>query len=106
MVSEVLLAAVARANMIDLVGRILSNPARNAVRVSTAETVALAKATDGLWGIAIEAHVLLTALDQELLRDAGEEHRARILRQMGVLRNALAPLFDTNKQQEKSHGDR
>lgn len=56
--SEALLAAVAKLDMIELCGRIISNPERNAPRATVAEVYALAKATEGLWAIALEADLL------------------------------------------------
>ncbi|RUU24989.1 hypothetical protein EOD08_23970, partial [Mesorhizobium sp. M6A.T.Ca.TU.002.02.2.1] len=61
---EALLAAVAKLDMIELCGRIVSNPERNAPRATAAEVFALAKATEGLWAIALEASLLVSALER------------------------------------------
>jgi hypothetical protein len=61
--SETMLAAVAGIeNMLDLTGAIITNPERVGPRVSTAEVLALALATEGLWALAIENALLLKVL--------------------------------------------
>ncbi|TIX83709.1 MAG: hypothetical protein E5V21_06290 [Mesorhizobium sp.] len=60
--NDALLAAVAKLDMIELCGRIISNPERNAPRATVAEVYALAKATEGLWAIALEADLLARAV--------------------------------------------
>ncbi|MES0034728.1 hypothetical protein NKJ74_05515 [Mesorhizobium sp. M0046] len=60
--SEALKAAIAKLDMIDLCGRIVADPVRNAPRATTAEVLALAMATEGLWAIAIEADLLARAV--------------------------------------------
>ncbi|RWB50802.1 hypothetical protein [Mesorhizobium sp.] len=90
--SETLLAAVARLDMLDLTSRIITNPERNAPRASVAEVYALARATEGLWAVAIEAKLLVSALDRQdgpdfMLHD-------RIAEQLATLRDQLAFMPD------------
>jgi hypothetical protein len=98
--SDAILAAVARLDMLELTSRIITNPERNAPRASVAEIYALARATEGLWAVAIEAHLLVSALDQA--------DQARVAHQLAVLREELAFMptpVPTTKQQEKTHGN-
>lgn len=89
--SEALLAAVSRLDMIELCGRIVSNPERNAPRATAAEVYALAKATEGLWAIALEASLLISALDQGAWASLGDlEHQQRVAQQLAVVRDLLA----------------
>ncbi|CAN7164348.1 hypothetical protein LJR234_000326 [Mesorhizobium amorphae] len=89
--SEALLAAVAKLDMIELCGRILSNPERNAPRATAAEVYALARATEGLWAVAIETKLLVSALDQGAWASLGDlEHQQRVAHQLGVVRDQLA----------------
>ncbi|MER8439583.1 hypothetical protein NKH36_16430 [Mesorhizobium sp. M1312] len=85
--SEALLAAVAKLDMIELCGRIISNPERNAPRATAAEVFALAKATEGLWAIALEASLLVSALERSMVLGVRAE---RVDLQVANLRDLLA----------------
>ncbi|WP_027143172.1 hypothetical protein [Mesorhizobium sp. WSM3626] len=88
--SEALLAAVSRLDMIELCGRIIANPERNAPRATVAEVFALAKATEGLWAIVLEANLLVTALERSMpwaSQDA--EHHEHVVLQMAAVRDLL-----------------
>ena len=63
MSDETLLAAAAQVEVIDTAGRIIANPRRKAVAASAAEVLALAWATEALNAIAIEAELLVRALN-------------------------------------------
>jgi hypothetical protein len=99
--SEALLAAVSRLDMIELCGRIISNPERNAPRATVAEIFALAKATEGLWAVAIEAKLLLSAMDHQ----DGPDFilHERIAEQLATLREQLAFMHPIPIQQENDH---
>ncbi|RWG12257.1 MAG: hypothetical protein EOQ55_27280 [Mesorhizobium sp.] len=101
--SETLLAAVARLDMLELTSRIITNPERNAPRASVAEVYALARATEGLWAVAIEASLLVSLLD----RCSWTEEQDRIAGQLATLRDQLAfmpnPIPET-KQPENTNG--
>ncbi|MER9851790.1 hypothetical protein NKJ55_31720 [Mesorhizobium sp. M0106] len=89
--SEALLAAVAKLDMIDLCGRIVADPERNGVRATTAEVLALAMATEGLWAIALETRLLISALDQGAWASlAGVEHQQHVAHQLANVRDLLA----------------
>ncbi|RWO97180.1 MAG: hypothetical protein EOQ98_19295 [Mesorhizobium sp.] len=84
---EALLAAVAKLDMIELCGRIVSNPERNAPRATAAEVFALAKATEGLWAIALEASLLVSALERSMVLGVRAE---QVALQVANLRDLLA----------------
>ncbi|MEC9247164.1 MAG: hypothetical protein VYB05_20580, partial [Pseudomonadota bacterium] len=60
-----LLSAASKVDVIDLAGRIIANPRRNAIAASAADVVALAYAAERFWSIAIEAEILVRALKRE-----------------------------------------
>lgn len=101
--SKALLAAVSRLDMIELCGRIVSNPERNAPRATAAEVYALAKATEGLWAVAIEAKLLVSALDQSMVVDPRPDHAQKIARQVATVRDLLAFMHPIPVQQENDH---
>ncbi|RWE55177.1 MAG: hypothetical protein EOS24_23775 [Mesorhizobium sp.] len=90
--NDALLAAVAKLDMIDLCGRIVADPERNAVRATTAEILALAMATEGLWAIALEASLLVSALERTMpwAAEADAEHLEHVVLQMVAVRDLLA----------------
>ena len=97
--SEAVLAAVAKLDMLELTSRIITNPERNAPRASVAEIYALARASEGQWAVAIEAHLLTSALDR------GDAPMAA--RQLAVLREQLAFMpsaIPETKHQETTDG--
>lgn len=98
--SKALLAAVAQIDMIELCRRIVCNPERNAPRATVAEVFALAKATEGLWAIALEASLLVGALDRSMVVGIRADEVAR---QVATLRNLLTPLSPIPLQQENDH---
>lgn len=124
--SEAILAAVAKLDMLELTSRIIINPERYAPRASVAEIYALARATEGLWAVAIEAKLLVSALDQTFwpnlgaILDFSPDRRAElgpllqrdleqldaIMRQLAVLRDQLAfmPAPIPTTKQETSDG--
>ncbi|RRH98053.1 hypothetical protein EH240_19850 [Mesorhizobium tamadayense] len=104
--SEALLAAVAKLDMIDLCGRIVSNPERNAPRASVAEIYALAKATEGLWAVALEANFLVNALEMLMPWDqqADADTQELIATQMAVVRDLLAFMHPIPTKQENTDG--
>lgn len=89
--SEAILAAVARLDMLELTSRIITNPERNAPRASVAEVYALARATEGLWAVAIEAQLLVSALDRGAWVSMGDlDHQEGVARQLAALREQLS----------------
>ncbi|TIX59159.1 MAG: hypothetical protein E5V28_07865 [Mesorhizobium sp.] len=90
--SEALLAAVAKLDMIELCGRIVANPERNAPRATAAEVYALARAAEGLWAIALEASLLVSALERTMpwAAEADAEHLEHVVLQMVAVRDLLA----------------
>lgn len=89
--SEALLASVAKLDMIDLCGRIVADPARNAPRATTAEVLALAMATEGLWAIALEASLLVSALERSMPWASQDvEYHEHVVLQMVAVRDLLA----------------
>ncbi|UVK45348.1 hypothetical protein BPNPMPFG_000875 [Mesorhizobium sp. AR07] len=102
--SEALLAAVSRLDMIELCSRIITNPERNAPRATVAEVYALAKATEGLWAIALETHILLAALETvPWTVSADIECQKRVDRQLATVRDLLTPLSPIPTRQENDH---
>ncbi|MER8765854.1 hypothetical protein [Mesorhizobium sp. M0968] len=103
--SEALKAAVAKLDMIDLCGRIVADPERNAVRATTAEVLALAMATEGLWAIALEASLLVSALERTMPWnvEADAEHLEHVVLQMAAVRDLLAFMRPIPIQQENDH---
>ncbi|TPJ83870.1 hypothetical protein FJ422_16490 [Mesorhizobium sp. B2-6-3] len=105
--SEALLAAVAKLDMIELSGRIIANPDRNAPRASVAEVFALAKATEGLWAIALEAILLVNALEGAMPWESTDaEHHEHVAIQMAAVRDLLTPLSPIPTQPENDHASR
>jgi hypothetical protein len=96
--NETLLAAVSRLDMIELCSRMITNPERNAPKATVAEIYALAKATEGLWAIALDAKLLIGALD------AGNHSQVVLL--MTALLEQLDPLSPIPTHKEKHHGHR
>lgn len=91
--SKALLAAVSRLDMIELCSRIITNPERNAPRATVAEVFALAKATEGLWAIALEATLLVNALERAMPWESTDaEHHEHVAIQMAAVRDLLTPL--------------
>ncbi|MBZ9678922.1 hypothetical protein [Mesorhizobium sp. ES1-1] len=82
--SEAIRAAVSQIDMIELCSRIVTNPERNAPKATVAEIYALARATEGLWAIALDAKLLISALG------TGNHHEVVLL--SNALREQLNPL--------------
>lgn len=61
MSDNALLLAAVGVDVLDVAGRIIANPKRNAVAASAAEVLALAHAAEKFWAVAIEAEVLVRA---------------------------------------------
>jgi len=102
---QALFAAISRADAVDAAGRLLANP-RRAV-VSLAEQIAMAWAVEQLQAVAIEAELLLRALNlPESGNDADttlKDHAVQA--QADRVREALAALrSDTPEQQETKDG--
>ncbi|RUY12616.1 hypothetical protein EOA25_02870 [Mesorhizobium sp. M2A.F.Ca.ET.040.01.1.1] len=104
-ISRAILAAVARLDMLELTSRIITNPERNAPRASVAEIYALARATEGLWAVAIEAHLLVAALEMSMpWATTDAEQHERVALQIAAVRDLLTPLSPIPNQQETSDG--
>ncbi|MER9912676.1 hypothetical protein NKJ71_18805 [Mesorhizobium sp. M0050] len=103
--SEALLAAVSRLDMIELCSRIITKPERNAPRATIAEIYALAKATEGLWAIVLEANLLVSALERAMpwADTADAEHQDHVALQMAAVRDLLAFIHPIPIQQENDH---
>ena len=96
--SDALLSAVAQVNMLDLSGRVISNPERNALSVTAAEVLALAMAMEGLWAITLEADLLVRAIrmpitgndERDAARDAAVQHQTdEVSRLMAAIRGEI-----------------
>lgn len=61
--ADALYRAAAAVEIVDVAGRILSNPRRHAPSATAAETLALAFAVEKLISIALEAELLIAAID-------------------------------------------
>ncbi len=94
---EQIVAAAADVEVIDAAGRIIASPARNAPAASVAEVLALAWATEALNAVAIEAELLVRALQLPITgndaRDAARDQAiqtplANLARQFTVMRAA------------------
>ncbi|TIW27765.1 MAG: hypothetical protein E5V63_08210 [Mesorhizobium sp.] len=102
--SEAIQAAVARLDMLELTSRIITNPERNAPRATVAEIYALARATEGLWAVVIEAKLLVSALDRGGWTAGDPE---TVARQVAALRDELAFMpepIPATKQPETTNG--
>lgn len=94
-------AAAADIDVVDLAGRVVANPARNALAVSTAGTLALSLAFEATWAIALETEILIRALKLPITGD-GEEDEVRafaIQSQIDVLDHLLAPIRKPKSQE-------
>ncbi len=90
-----LMEAVGRVDVIDAAGRIIANPYRHGPSAPTADIVALAFATETFWAVAVEAEVLVRALqrpitgndEQDAARDAAiQEQSDTISKLMAAIR--------------------
>jgi hypothetical protein len=101
LVDAKLKAAVAEIDVIDLAGRIIANPRRT--QVSQAGELALAMAVERFWEIAIEAELLVRALDMQAgdypeVREAAIEHQAATVKtMMAALRGATEEKNDAGR---------
>lgn len=108
MASNRLIAAAEMVDVIDAAGRIIANPERNAPAAPAAEVLALAHATERLWGIALEAAELVRVLRTT---DTGNSHQDglrddAIQFQMDLISNQMAAICGETNDQEKSDGSR
>lgn len=92
-----LLSAAMQVDVIELAGRIIANPTRNAPAVSAAGAVALAFAADRFWEIALEAEVLAALVNNPLMNDDGstvtpDPKASAQARRVAALMNALRGL--------------
>ncbi|MCK9551593.1 hypothetical protein [Aquamicrobium sp.] len=108
MSTDPLISAAYRVDVLDAAGRIIANPRRRTVAASSAEVLALAWATEVLNGIAIEAELLVRALQlpitgndsHDAARDNAIQMRlASLAHQFAVMRAA------DNLQTEKEDTD-
>lgn len=99
---EKLTAAAAQVHVIDVAGRILDNPQRNAASTSTAEVMALAYGFEKAWAIALEADLLARAVQLPMFSGNLERDEARdhaIEQQAEIVRSLMAEIrgeTDTN----------
>ncbi len=97
--TETLLAAAAAVDAIDVAGRIIANPTRNAQRVGAGEVLALAYAVEHLTAAVIEAELLVRALELPITgndaSDAARDHAVQT--QMHILNQQFAALFGDTK---------
>ncbi len=88
--ADALIAAAAKLEFIDVAGRIIANPVRHAPTASAAEVFVLACATEVLHAVAIEAELLVRALE---LPTTGDDASA------GARDHAVSTQIDTLKRQ-------
>lgn len=98
---ERLLEHSAQVDVIDLAGRIIANPRRNAIAASAADVVALAYAAERFWSIAIEAEILVRVLKRE---QTGNDHDEAIQAQMDCISKMMAALRGTTTLTENEDG--
>ncbi len=103
---ERLLEHSAQVDVIDLAGRIIANPRRNAIGASTAEVVSLAYAVERFWAIAIEAEILVRALQREQTgNDQDENERDEAIQaQMDCIDAMMAALRGATSLTENEDG--
>lgn len=103
---ERLLEHSAQVDVIDLAGRIIANPRRNAIAASAADVVALAYAAERFWSIAIEAEILVRALKREQTgNDHDENERDEAIQaQMDCISKMMAALRGTTTLTENEDG--
>lgn len=103
---ETLMAAARGVNVIDAAGRIIGNPTRNAPAATAAEVLALAHATEKLWGIALEAVELVRQLRTEVTGNARQDDLRddAIQLQMNIVTDQMAAICGTNQENEDGSG--
>lgn len=87
--NEAMRAAASKVDVIDLAGRIIAHPARNAVAASAADVLALSHAVERFWEIALEGEILARAVGlpaDDVRAHAVETQAARIKTLMNALR--------------------
>ena len=97
----VLLAKAAEIDVLELAGRVIAKPSRNALAVSTAGTLALALAFEATWAIVLETEILIRALKLPITGE-GERDEVRafaIQSQIDVLDHLLAPIRKPQSQE-------
>ena len=93
--SKTRLEAAAEVDVIDAAGRIIANPARNAIAAPAATVFALAMATERFWAVCVEAELLARAVrlpmtgnvhDEDVRDDAIQQQTQRVHELMAALR--------------------
>lgn len=96
-----LIQAVGEIDVLELAGRIIADPHR--VSLSTAGGLALALALESAWAVAVDAEVLVNALEMTMpwSQEADAEHQERVAITAGHIRNQMAAIRgDTETPQE------
>ncbi|MEP9372594.1 hypothetical protein [Mesorhizobium sp. KR1-2] len=95
-----LLELATQVDVLDVAGRVIANPQRQAVAASAAEIVALAHSTERFWAVCLEADLLVRALqlpiigndDQDHARDVAIQTQAdEVARLMAAIRGETQP---------------
>jgi len=102
-----LVSAACRVDVLDAAGRIIANPRRRVVAASSAEVLALAWATEAFNAIAIEAELLVRALQlpitgndaHDAARDDAIRTRLANLAQQFAVMQAADKEIETEKEQ-------
>lgn len=103
--SERLLQMAGLVDVLDVAGRIIANPQRNAPAASAAQVLALAHATERFWEIAVEAELLARAVTLE----AGEPDPLRgrsAFAQAAHLSQLMREIRGEQTNQENEDGSR
>lgn len=105
--ADTLLTAAYRVEVLDAAGRIIANPRRRAVSASSAEVLALAWAVEALNSVAIEAELLVRALQVPLTGNDGHD-TARddaIQIRLAKLAHQFAAMRAADTQQENENAN-
>ncbi|MHB2265842.1 hypothetical protein [Aliihoeflea sp. PC F10.4] len=99
---EKLIAAADRVDVIDVAGRVIAAPRRNAVSVTAAEALALCHATERFWAVALEADLLVRALKIPITGNDETDHTRdhAIQTQMAMVSSLMAAI---RGEQENEH---
>ncbi|MBX3580802.1 MAG: hypothetical protein KF810_02750 [Rhizobiaceae bacterium] len=83
---------VAQVDVLDLAGRIITNPRR--ASISTAGGLALALALESAWEVALEAEILANALEMTMpwSEEPDAEHQERVAITAGRIRDLMAAI--------------
>lgn len=105
--ADTLLTAAFRVDVLDAAGRIIANPRRRAVAASSAEVLALAWAVEALNSVAIEAELLVRAMQLPITgNDAHDAARDNAIQtRLDNLAHHFAVMRAAEAQQENENAN-